>query len=531
MKRPWRLVPTCRSVTGSLRRQLVVSHLAVAFLTLVLVVGAYAAIAFVTRGAELLSQRVTYDPDFAQGTRLLAELLPPHVRGARDDPRSLETLLSSLRADAAPGSGPLGGTVNDATGIAVVAPDGTILAAIGTSAGSLQELEPPEWREAFRAALGGVRDLSAGGPLVRNAERGTTLVSAYPIVAPDGTLLGAVGLRTQPIGTVPASWWGRLGSLVVGLGLVIGDFLVTAAIPAAVASTAASLILTRRMRRQLRELESATDAIVRGELGRRVAIVADDELGRLAERFNTLTAALERLERQRRALFADVTHDLRTPLALIRAQAEALLERRELADSVTRDGLERIVEETETLGRLVEDVFALARLEERGLPLQLVPVELGPLVREVVEAVRPLARRAGRVTVIDEIDRDCPPVRADPLRLRQVLLNLVHNAVRHTPEGGIVRVCVVRGSGTITVQVCDTGTGLPPELLDEPFRRYQRSGDPASGSGLGLAVARQLVEAQGGTIWLESAPGQGTTVSFALPVADPRPVRGDRGGR
>ncbi len=518
-----RRVALLRAVTSRLSRQLLLSHLAVAFLTLSLVVATYGAIALFTRGDELLRQ-TPYDPDFAQGTRLLGELLFPHVQHERDEPGSLQMLLARLVASSVPGSGPLGGTVNEGTGIVVVAPDGSVLAAVPTRPDSLAAVEPVEWREALTVALEGSRDLSPNGPLLRSAQAGAILVSAYPILAPDGTVVGTVGLRTQPLATVPASGWARLASLVVGLSLVVADFLLTAAIPAAIVSTLASLLVTRRIRAQLRELEAATEAIVRGELGRRVRVLSQDELGRLAERFNLLTEALERLEEQRRRFFANVAHDLRTPLALIRAQAETLLSRIRSDVAEERTGLERIVHETESLGRLVEDLFTLARLDERGLPLQLGAVDLGALLPDVVESIRPLARRAGHITLLCEVARDCPAVRADPVRLRQILLNLLHNALRHTPEGGVVAVRAVPGREMVTVAVCDTGPGLPLDVLDEPFRRYHASSDPSRGSGLGLAVARQLVEAQGGSIRVESVPGHGTVVSFTLPLAGARAV-------
>lgn len=510
-----------RWITGRLSRTLLVSHLAVAFLTLVLVVVTYVMIALLTRGHELLNAGVTYDPDFANGTRLIAQLLPPHVERARDDPGELDEVLRSLRSPAVPGSGPLGGTVNEQTALVILAPDGTVLASTLESVRSLEQLEPIEWQQAFRAALTGARDLSRGGPLVQRAEQGTVLVSAYPIVAPDGRLLGAVGLRTQPIDHGPPTLAGRLVSLVIGLGLVVGDFLLTAALPAAIVSFVASFLLTRRMRCQLQELEAATDAIVHGELGRRVAVLSEDELGRLATRFNLLAGALERIEQQRRAFFANVAHDLRTPLALIRARAESLIEQGARGRAELQVELEQIVQETETLGRLIEDLFTLARLDEGGLPLRLAPVDLAAIVTAIVESVRPLAWRAGRIVVTSEISPDCPPVHADALRLRQVLMNLVHNALRHTPEGGVVHLRAVPSGSTVDVQVCDTGAGFPADRLSEPFGRYRSTSDPQSGSGLGLAVARQLVEAQGGTIWIDSQPGQGTTVTIALPIAQP----------
>ncbi len=518
IRRPWTILD------GRLSWKLMLSHVAVALLTLTLVICAYAIRAIVLHGDDiLLGHTVRYDPDFAQSTRLLAQLLPPHLTQEKGSPNSLTLLLRDLGAGAVPGSGPLGGSLNEHTGIVVVSVNGTVLSAAGVPelqvGDELEALPLPEWREAFQAALAGSQDLAQGGPLIRPAADGTVLVSAYPIRDSTGMLLGAVGLRTQPLATAPSSWLAALVTLVLGLGLVIGDFLVTAAIPAVLVSLPASLLLTRRMTRQLRELEAATDAIVRGELDRRVAVLTRDELGHLAERFNLLAIALERLEGQRRAFFANVTHDLRTPLTLIRAHAEALLERARPRDSSVRDGLERILAETDTLSRLVDDLFTLARLEERGLPLFLQPISVEDILADVVETLRPLARRAGRIAFSLDVEPGCPPLQGDPLRVRQIVLNLLHNALRHTPEGGVIRLTARREGAYVVVRVTDSGCGVPAEILAHPFTRYQPSSDPARGSGLGLAVAKQLLEMQGGEIWIESQHGEGTTVSFLLPVA------------
>ncbi len=520
--RPARLVQRFRT---RLRWKLAASHSVVALATVALVMTIYVTIALLARGNAILSEpRAAYDPDFAQGTRLLAQLLPAYLPGTTADPARLELLLQELTRDAVPGSGPLGGTVNAGTSIVVVATDRNVLALVpgsGTSSRprTLEDLEPPEWRAAFAAALNGERDLSTSGPLVRTAEGGRVLVSAYPIVDAQGTVVGAVGLRTQPLAVAGASSWTRLATLVVATGFALLELLVVAAIPATVVSVVASVLLTRRMTRQVQELESATEAIVQGDLGRRVPVVARDELGRLAERFNVLTVALERLETQRKRFFANIAHDLRTPLAVIRAQAEVLAQHPAGQAAPVRPGLERIIDEVEVLGRLVDDLFTLARLDERGLPLSLQPLEVRPLITAVLDAMRPLARRAGHIALATEVAPHCPPVRADPLRLRQVLVNLLHNALRHTPEGGAIQVTAHPEGDAVLFRVRDTGCGLPASLREDVFTRYHRTSDPASGAGLGLAVARQLVEAQGGQIWIESVPGEGTVVSFALPAA------------
>ncbi len=256
---------------------------------------------------------------------------------------------------------------------------------------------------------------------------------------------------------------------------------------------------------------------MRGDLGRRVFVSAGDELGRLAERFNVLTAALERLEAQRRSFFANVAHDLRTPLAAIRAQAETALKELAPGETVAETRLRRIVEESDTLSRMVEDLFTLARLEERGLPLALRPVALAPLFADVVETLRPLARQAGHIGLVFAVSSGCPLVQADPLRLRQILVNLVHNALRHTPEGGVVRLSADVDPSGVVVSVADTGPGFPEELVAHAFERYRSGG---GGSGLGLAVVKQLVEAQGGRIWIARSDADGTVIRLVLPIAE-----------
>ncbi len=294
-------------------------------------------------------------------------------------------------------------------------------------------------------ALAGSQNLAEGGPLVRPAAGGAVLVSAYSFRDAMGMLLGAVELRTQPVASAPSSWLGALVTLVLGHGLVIGDFRVTAAIPAVLISILASLLLTRRVTRLLQELEAATNAIVRGELGRRIPALTPNELGHLAEQSNLDALVLERLEGQRRAFFANVTHELRTPLTLIRAHAEALLEHVRPRDSSVGDSLDRMIAQTGTLRRLVDDLFSVVRLEERGLPLVLQPISVESTLADVVETVRPLARRAGRIALSLDVEPGCPSLQGDPLRVRQVVLNLLHNALRHTPEGDVIRLTVRRG--------------------------------------------------------------------------------------
>ncbi len=309
--------------------------------------------------------------------------------------------------------------------------------------------------------------------------------------------------------------------LLLSLGLVVA---LTAAIPAGLLSSGAGFLLARSFGRRLAALEEATEAMARGDLSRRVAVTSRDELGRLAERFNLLAERLQEIERRRRAFVANVSHELRTPLAVIRGHVETQLERLSTQNGSAdlRETLQIIGREAETLDDLVDDLFTLTRLEEEALPLAPTSISLASVAQEAVEAIRPLALAHGRISVRSLVPPDLPMVLADRTRLRQVLNNLLHNALRHTPDGGVVVVEARATGGEIEVAVTDTGTGIAPEELPHIFDRYyrgERSGRHQGGSGLGLAIVKQLVEAQGGRVWAESRPGEGTSIHFTLPMA------------
>jgi two-component system sensor histidine kinase BaeS len=210
-------------------------------------------------------------------------------------------------------------------------------------------------------------------------------------------------------------------------------------------------------------------------------------------------------DRLRRQLMADVAHELRTPLAILQGRIEGLLDGVYPRDETH---LAELLEETRHLSRLVEDLGTLARAEAGALELRKELVDLGDLVRDVAAALpRPIAV---------EVPADLPAVDADPVRIRQVLLNLLANALRHTPEEGVVSIQVQVAPQRILIRVRDTGSGIAPEDLPRIFERFQKGSD-SRGSGLGLAIARKLVLAHGGEIGIESAPGKGTEVTVSLP--------------
>lgn len=284
-----------------------------------------------------------------------------------------------------------------------------------------------------------------------------------------------------------------------------------------------SQIVSRRMLLQIVELEEGSNAIASGQLNRHVAVLTDDELGRLAERFNALTARLSAADQQRRDFVANISHDLRTPIAVIRGHLDAQRDANGIDDIPPETSLAAIEHETATLSRLIEDLFTLSRLEEGVMPVSAVPVDLAALASEAVAGVRTYALKTVRVSVNAQIDDSLPKIMGDPVRVTQIINNLLHNAVRHTPAGGLVvlQARSERPAAWVEVTVRDTGVGIPPDVLDRIFDRYYQgvSIGAKGGAGIGLSIVKQLVEMQGGTVWAESTVGEGTAVTFRLPVA------------
>lgn len=281
---------------------------------------------------------------------------------------------------------------------------------------------------------------------------------------------------------------------------------------------ALGVLLATELCAPLRRLIHATERIARGDLAHRVAVRTRDEIGKLAAAFNRMAEALQGLEAARKQLLADVAHELRTPLAVIRGNLEALLDG---AFPLTPEALAPVYEETLHLGELVEDLRTLTLAETGHLPLEKVKLELGGLVEEVVEGVRPVAMEEG-VQIVLQRDPDLF-VLADPRRVRQVLGNLLSNALRFSPPGSTITLSTMGHGAEIWVSVQDQGPGIPPEDLPHIFERFYKADKSRSegGTGLGLAIAKEIVQAHGGRIWVENQGGARFTFALpALPCAD-----------
>jgi signal transduction histidine kinase len=364
---------------------------------------------------------------------------------------------------------------------------------------------------------------TVGRALQGEVDTGTAGALEYvgvPVVR-GGVVVGAVYLAHQvesggPLGAAAATarflrglWWQLLaaGAISAFIALVLARF------------------LARGMTQPLRDMAQAARRMARGDYRQRVSVRSRDEVGQLAEAFNRMAGEMEGLERLRRELVANVSHELKTPISALRARLENLLDGVERPD---RELLSAMLQQSERLSRLVDQLLDLSRLESGDVPLSIEPVPLAPLVDEVVAEVR-VARPDRSLVVRNEVPADLPPLRADRERIHQVLFNLLDNAFRFTPSGGTVTVRAHREDGACEVAVEDTGPGIPPEHLPLVFERFYRV-DPArsredGGTGIGLAIARSVVEAHGGRIWAESIPGRGSTFRFLLPLA-PLPLEG-----
>ena len=292
----------------------------------------------------------------------------------------------------------------------------------------------------------------------------------------------------------------------------------TTAIGVAIAAAAAllvSLLVTRTITRPLRRLTSAVRRLGSGDRSVRANLNAPGELGELGEAIDAMATGLERNEELRKALTADVAHELRTPVTILAAHCEAIL------DGVTRPTPEYVTslyEEVQRLSRLIEDLEALASAEAAGLQLERVPVELDDVVRAAAGLLEPQFAAAG--VELDVDGEEGLLVAADERRLVQVVRNLLTNALAFTPPGGHVGVDVAGdGDGLARLTVWDTGAGIPPDELPHVFERFWRGSRARnrSGSGIGLAVVDELVRAHGGTVTAESKPGHGTRFIVRLP--------------
>jgi len=313
---------------------------------------------------------------------------------------------------------------------------------------------------------------------------------------------GMMRVAGAPPGAVVPPAWGALHPLLVVLVVVL--------LVAAFGGSGGF----RRMAGPVEDVLGALGRAADGDLSARVPERGSPEGRTLARSFNTMAERLQRENERRRDLLGDISHELRTPLAVLQGTLEGMLDGIYPRDN---EHLALSLEETKTLARLIDDLRTLATAESAGLSLTKAPVDLAELARDAIAAFHDQAASAGVTLAFAEEPGPPPIVEGDAERVRQVLGNLIGNALRYTPRRGTVRLrCYPAGAGGVGLAVEDTGTGISADALPHVFDRFYKSKE-SRGTGLGLAIARSLVEAHGGTIAAESEPGRGTSIRIVLP--------------
>jgi two-component system OmpR family sensor kinase/two-component system sensor histidine kinase BaeS len=326
------------------------------------------------------------------------------------------------------------------------------------------------------------------------------------------------------------SGWTTVGYLLPsgGTGFTAGEerFLVTrltnAAFLGGLAAGGIALLLAyylaTRLIHPVQALTSAAHQLSQGDLSQRVAVTGEDELAALGQAFNHMANSLQQVQENRRAMTADIAHELRTPLAVQRANLEAL---QDGIYTLSAENLAPILEQNYLLTRLVDDLRTLALADAGQLPLELTPTNLPALVERIIGRFRPQAE-ARQINVNLQIPESCPAILLDPTRIEQVLGNLLSNALRYIPQNGIIEVSLVCATGQAELTIHDSGPGIPVEALERVFERFYRADRSRSreegGSGLGLAIARQLVEAHGGMLSAANHPQGGAVFTLRVPL-------------
>ncbi|GAB4581144.1 MAG: ATP-binding protein [Anaerolineales bacterium] len=279
-----------------------------------------------------------------------------------------------------------------------------------------------------------------------------------------------------------------------------------------------ALILGYVLLRPVRALTHASAALGAGDLNQRVPVEGDDEIANLGRTFNRMAESLQQAEARRKAMTADIAHELRTPLSVQRANLEAI---QDGIYPLTSESIQSVYEQTLLLERLVDDLRTLALADAGELELIKTETEIPALVQRVVDQFQPQAGGKNQ-TIIFAPPSFCPLINADPGRIEQILGNLLTNAMRHTPDGGQITVEVIPTPAGVQIAIQDTGPGIPEETIPHIFERFYRGDRSRSrvegGTGLGLSIARRLAEAHGGTLTAANAPAAGAIFTLSLPV-------------
>ena len=299
----------------------------------------------------------------------------------------------------------------------------------------------------------------------------------------------------------------------------LGSYFLIGAFLAVIVAFLITLFLSRRILSPIKELRSAAQRLGKGDFSQRVDISDRSEIGELASTFNSMADNLQRDEQLRQHMVSDIAHELRSPLTNVRGYLEAINDGVMQPDKVT---ISSIYSETILLSRLINDLQELSLAEAGELKLFLQHEDVAELVRLSITAVQAKASEKD-IELSHDIPSDLPRVNIDFLRIKQVLLNLLENALAHTPSGGRINIATKSDHGLIEISVSDSGEGIPADEINNIFERFHRVDKSRSrstgGSGLGLTISKYIIEEHKGKIWARSESGKGSCFTFSLPVA------------
>ncbi len=346
----------------------------------------------------------------------------------------------------------------------------------------------------------------------------TSFSRSVPIVPSEGTPPPQPPRRTA-VGTLYINPENPV-LLTKNLSDTINRFLLWGGLLAVAVALVLTLVLSRRISAPVRALTITAKRLGQRDFSQRVDFRDKSELGDLARTFNSMADDLERGEKLRRNLVADTAHELRTPLTNIQGYLEAIRDGVVKPDDAT---IKSLYEEVTLLSRLIDDLQELALAEAGELKLVRQAEDIGRVINQAVAATQAQATAKG-LSLVTDLPAELPSCDIDSHRISQVLYNLLDNAVAHTPQGGIITVAARQVNNWVEISVADTGEGIPPEELPNIFERFYRvdksRARATGGHGLGLTIARRLVEAHGGKIEVESEPGKGSRFTFTVPVPE-----------
>jgi histidine kinase len=513
-----------------LRRQLTLSYFFVITVTFLSLAG----IGSITAGLVIVHNL----PDPAGQARSIAELVGPESGSNAVDVTRARVLLDGvasgrLRPNSL-GNSPLNlfipwKTINSR--VELVSLQGKLLAAVSAQ------------QEANSCSLSHPNEILPGparSRLIASAARGVVTSARVPFantcttnVVAEAAAAPIRGSHGQPIAvvlvrgvTLSPTWNQITGALLLGFTAASVLLVLITVLPALGISSLVAMYFASGLTRDMRAVSRAAGSLADGDLTQRAPITAKNEIGGLAEDFNRMAARMEQAVgdlraartqaeqalQSRQELIATVSHELRTPIAVVQAHLEVL----ETSGDAEASGpaLQAVRGEMQRLAALVDDLFTLVRAGTEAMRVECVPTDVGSIVREVTALLGPLARREGSLTLVAEVQPGLPEALADADRLRQILANLVRNAVRHTPEGGMIALEAVEEPEWIVISVADTGEGIAPEHLPHVFERFYRVDKArtrsSGGAGLGLAIVKELLELMGGHVTVESTVGEGT---------------------